>query len=86
MYSVSDSNYSTTAKPTTALIPLRAAQSAFISTSSTRNAEPVHHSSSVVQSQGVPPPSRKIKGEVPLASQEPTKGAIQYALYAFFEQ
>jgi hypothetical protein len=69
------------AKPATALIPFRAGQSAWISSSSSTNAGQVSQSPGLV-SHGPPAPLsvKKERREVPLPSQEGKKGLAQYAL------
>lgn len=62
------------AKPTSALVPYRVA-AASISSSSKNNA-------AQVQPHGAAPPSL-LPRQVPLPSQEGTKGIVQYALYVF---
>ena len=74
----------------TALQPLRLANAAYISSTSAKPAEPVVGKPGVVTSNPPPPPSMKtITGkdhkEVPLPSQEGTKGVMQYALYVQLE-
>lgn len=77
------------AKPITALQPLRAANAAFISSSSQKSAATEPTSTSrfglIQNAPGSPPPMKTITGkqhrEVPLPSQEGTKGVMQYALY-----
>jgi len=68
------------AKPTRALIPFRAVTVAHISTSTPKNAEPASHPSSLVSSPHAGVPSKPSRAEVPLPSQEGTKGLAQYAL------
>ncbi|KAI9678122.1 MAG: hypothetical protein M1817_006066 [Caeruleum heppii] len=73
------------AKPSTALLPLRAGPSAFISSSASKPASPatVQPPADVVGAPGTPPPMgvvRKERREVPLPSQEGKKGVMQYAL------
>ena len=77
-----------TAKPMTAIQPFRAANAAFISSTSSKPAEPVVMGKpGVVKGNPQPPPamSSEMK-EVPLPSQEGTKGVVQYALYVYKEQ
>jgi len=75
------------AKPMTALQPFRAANAAFISSTSSKPAEPtMARGPALVKGNPPPPPPMKaITGkdhrEVPLPSQEGTKGVMQYALY-----
>lgn len=72
-----------TAKPLTAIVPYRTTQTAWISHSSSKpaSAEPrTGKPGLVVPGPGAPPPAKKTRAEVPLPSQEGTKGAIQYAL------
>ena len=67
------------AKPSTALLPLRAAPSAFISSSAAKPATAVTPSHD-----GEGPPlsvTGKPRREVPLPSQEKKEGVMQYALY-----
>lgn len=64
------------AKPTTSLVPFRIA-AASISSSSKKDA-------SQLQPHGVSTGLNKLPDNVPLASQEPTKGIVQYALYVIF--
>ncbi|KOS20354.1 NADH-ubiquinone oxidoreductase 19.3 kDa subunit [Escovopsis weberi] len=66
------------AKPATALLPLRAGAGAAFSTSPARDAASPSSSSSLTPHGGfgVSKPRR----EVPLPSEEPTKGVLQYAL------
>ncbi|KAF2166867.1 hypothetical protein M409DRAFT_22920 [Zasmidium cellare ATCC 36951] len=76
------------ANPTTALLPLRAANAAFISNSTKKPAEAVPNRAigpGNVQGNPGPPPSMKAvvnkeNVEVPLPSQEGNKSAVQYAL------
>lgn len=63
-----------TARPTTQLAPFRAA--AAISSSSRKDA-----SGAAVQPHGGYGLAGRERKEVPLPSQEPTKGLVQYALY-----
>ena len=69
------------AKPSTALLPLRAGPSAFISSTTSKSA-----TNQVTPSQNAEGPplsfSSKPRREVPLPSQEKKEGAMQYALYA----
>ena len=68
-----------TAKPTAALLPLRAGPSAFISSTSAKSAAEVTPSQ---DAQGPPlSVTGKSRREVPLPSQEKKEGAMQYALY-----
>ncbi|GAB7348139.1 hypothetical protein MBLNU459_g6155t1 [Dothideomycetes sp. NU459] len=73
------------AKPTTALLPFRGAQAAFISSSSSKGAEPAMQRPGLVSgAPGTPPPMKAITGkdhrEVVLPSQEGKQGVMQYAL------
>ncbi|KAK3111416.1 hypothetical protein LTR53_008818 [Teratosphaeriaceae sp. CCFEE 6253] len=70
------------AKPTTALLPFRAANVAFISSTSSKPAEPVMQRPGIVKGNpGTPPPMKSgMPTQVPLPSQEGTKGVMQYAL------
>ncbi|KAK6396597.1 hypothetical protein LTR65_008495 [Meristemomyces frigidus] len=73
------------AKPMTALQPFRVANAAFISTTSPKDAAPMQQRPALVKG-GPPPPgpmkavAHKLPTEVPLPSQEGTKGVMQYAL------
>ncbi|QDS76359.1 hypothetical protein FKW77_003137 [Venturia effusa] len=69
------------AKPATALMPFRAAQAAWISSSSSSKAEPATIKPGLV-STGPPTPlsTKKNRQEVVLPSQEGKKGLAQYAL------
>lgn len=75
-----------TARPAQVLLPVRGAQAAFFSnTTSTKRAAPVTQSPGLVSGSPSPPaPMKTISGknhvEVPLPSQEGKKGAVQYAL------
>lgn len=75
-----------TAKPMTALQPFRVANAAFISTTAPKDAAPMQQRPALVKG-GPPPPGsmkevmHKLPTEVPLPSQEGTKGVMQYALY-----
>lgn len=73
-----------TAKPMTALQPFRlAANAAYISSSSSKPAQPAISKPGLVKGGPPPPPamkSLKEHREVPLPSQEGTKGVVQYAL------
>ena len=75
-----------TAKPATALQPLRVANAAFISSSSKKPAQEASvravGPSNVKGNPGTPPPMKSIKDQtnVPLGSQEGNKGVVQYAL------
>lgn len=74
------------AKCSTAIIPFRAMQAAWISSSSPKSATAEAHTQSpglVSTGPSGAVPSKKIKGEVPLPSQEGKKGAMQFALYVF---
>lgn len=73
------------AKPMTTLQPFRIANAAFISSSAPKSAEPTTMKPGLVKGNPPPPSSMKtITGkehkEVPLPSQEGTKGVMQYAL------
>jgi hypothetical protein len=68
-----DSSKNTARPTTTQLIPFRAA--AAISSSSRKDA------ATAVQPHGGYGIAKRERKEVPLASQEPTKGLVQYALY-----
>ncbi|PSK34530.1 NADH-ubiquinone oxidoreductase 20kDa subunit [Elsinoe australis] len=73
------------ARPATALLPMRGAQAAFISNSSTKRAEPVTQKPGLISNApGTPPPMKTASGkdhrEVPLPSQEGKQGVMQYAL------
>ncbi|KAF1810187.1 NADH-quinone oxidoreductase [Eremomyces bilateralis CBS 781.70] len=71
------------AKPSTAMILPRAFPIASISTSSSKGAAPTTGSPGLVKGNPPPPPAmKKMKGgdNVPLPTQEGTKGAVQYAL------
>lgn len=71
----------------TALQPFRVANAAFISSTSSKPAEPTLVGKPGMVKSNPPPPSsmKTITGkehkEVPLPSQEGTKGVMQYALY-----
>lgn len=71
------------ARPTTALLPLRAGPSAFISSTSSKSAT----TTQVTPSQNAEGPPLSVTGkprrEVPLPSQEKKEGAMQYALYVY---
>ncbi|KAK5127548.1 hypothetical protein LTR85_006888 [Meristemomyces frigidus] len=73
------------AKPITALQPFRVANAASISTTSPKDAAPMQQRPALVKG-GPPPPgsmkevAHKLPTEVPLPSQEGTKGVMQYAL------
>jgi NADH dehydrogenase (ubiquinone) Fe-S protein 7 len=70
-----------TAKPATALMPFRAAQTAWISSSSSSKAKPVTQSPGLVSTgPGAPLSAKKNRQEVVLPSQEGKKGLAQYAL------
>lgn len=76
------------AKPSTAIVPFRAMQVAWISNSSSKGATAEAHTQSpglVSTGPSGAVPSKKIKGEVPLPSQEAKKGAMQFALYVLFD-
>jgi len=64
-----------TARPATQIVPFRAAAVAAFSSSSRNNA------ASAVQPHGGYGVANRERKEVPLPSQEGTKGVIQYALY-----
>jgi len=68
-----------------ALQPFRAANAAFISSSSSKTAAPMSKPGIVQTNPGPPPSMKAITGkdhrEVALPSQEGTKGVMQYALY-----
>ncbi|KAF2771213.1 NADH-quinone oxidoreductase [Teratosphaeria nubilosa] len=73
------------AKPMTALQPFRVAHAAWISSTTPKDAAPFQARPGLVQ--GGPPPPESMKAitgkehrEVPLPSQEGTKGVMQYAL------
>ncbi|KAF2223393.1 NADH-ubiquinone oxidoreductase 20 kDa subunit mitochondrial precursor [Elsinoe ampelina] len=73
------------ARPASALLPFRGAQAAFISSSSTKRAEPVTQKPGLISgAPGTPPPMKTISGkdrqEVVLPSQEGKQGVMQYAL------
>ncbi|EMC97551.1 hypothetical protein BAUCODRAFT_88477 [Baudoinia panamericana UAMH 10762] len=70
------------AKPITALQPFRAANAAFISSTSSKDAQPAMQKPGLIRNNPPPPPPMKSKmpDQVPLPSQEGTKGALQYAL------
>ena len=71
------------AKPLTAIVPYRTIQAAWISHSSPKTASAesrTEKSGLVVPRLGASSPAKKTRAEVPLPSQEGTKGAIQYAL------
>jgi len=75
-----------TARPATALLPFRGAQAAFISSSSSKKAEPatIQRPALVAGNPGTPPPmkvSAKMDKDVVLPSQEGKQGVMQYALY-----
>ncbi|KIV99263.1 NADH-ubiquinone oxidoreductase 19.3 kDa subunit, mitochondrial [Verruconis gallopava] len=65
-----------------ALIPLRAGPSAFLSTSAPNHAtaQVSKPPADVSGNPGTPVPAKKVRGEVPLPSQEGKKGFAQYAL------
>ena len=70
----------------TVLQPFRIANAAFISSTPSKPAEPAMGKPGIVKSNPSPPPPMKsVLGkenvEVPLPSQEGTKGVVQYALY-----
>jgi len=70
----------------TAIAPFRAVNAAFISSTSSKPAEPVMQRGGIVKGNpGTPPPMKAITGkehrEVPLPSQEGKQGVMQYALY-----
>ena len=70
----------------TAIQPFRAVNAAFISSSSSKPAEPTMGMGPALIKDGPPPPGpmKSVTGkemrEVPLPSQEGTKGVMQYAL------
>jgi len=72
------------ANPTTALLPFRGAQAAFISNSSNKSAAAMETPGLVKGNPGTPPPMKSVTGknhrEVPLPSQEGKQGVMQYAL------
>ena len=74
------------AKPISALQPFRVANAAFISTTSPKDAVSMQQRPGLVKG-GPPPPgpmsavAHKMPTQVPLPSQEGTKGVMQYALY-----
>ncbi|KAK5110705.1 hypothetical protein LTR62_005582 [Meristemomyces frigidus] len=70
------------AKPTTVMQPFRAANAAFISSTSSKPAEPAMQRPGLVRgAPGTPPPMKAgMPTSVPLPSQEGTKGVMQYAL------
>ncbi|KAF2479917.1 hypothetical protein BDY17DRAFT_302915 [Neohortaea acidophila] len=71
------------AKPMTAIQPFRAANAAFISSTSSKPAEPIMGKPGIVKGGPAPPPPMKSlsnQTQVPLPSQEGTKGVVQYAL------
>ncbi|KAK5746417.1 hypothetical protein LTR17_000797 [Elasticomyces elasticus] len=69
------------AKPATTLTPFRAVNAAFISSTSSKPAEPVMQRPGIVKGNpGTPPPMKSLPTNVPLPSQEGTKGVMQYAL------
>ena len=73
----------------TALQPFRAANAAFISSTTSKPAEPVMRQGGIVKGNPGPPPAMSVvkdDTQVPLPSQEGTKGVVQYALYVFREQ
>jgi len=72
-----------TAKPMTAVTPFRAVNAAFISSTSSKPAEPVMQRLGLVKGNPGTPPAMKsgMPTNVPLPSQEGTKGVMQYALY-----
>jgi len=72
-----------TAKPMTAITPFRALNAAFISSTSSKPAEPMMQKLGLVKGNpGTPPPMKSgMPTNVPLPSQEGTKGVMQYALY-----
>lgn len=70
-----------TAKPATALMPFRAAQTAWISSSSSSKAEPVTQSPGLISTgPSISLSAAKKRQEVVLPSQEGKKGLAQYAL------
>lgn len=82
-----------TANPTTALLPLRTANAAFISNSTKKPAEAAPNRalgpSNVQGNPGTPPNMKAVMNkenvEVPLPSQEGNKSAVQYALYGIWK-
>lgn len=72
-----------TAKPMSAITPFRAVNAAFISSTSSKPAEPMMQRPGLVKGNpGTPPPMKSgMPTNVPLPSQEGTKGVMQYALY-----
>lgn len=70
-----------TARPATALLPLRAGSAAFLSSSSSDKATTMKSPATIPGNPGTPPPMKAARREVPLPSQEGKKGAMQYALY-----
>ncbi|KAF2431918.1 NADH-quinone oxidoreductase [Tothia fuscella] len=69
------------ANPTTALLPFRAGQAAWITSSSRNKAEPVMQSPGLISTgPGTPPSVKNTRQEVVLPSQEGKKGFAQYAL------
>ncbi|KAJ4302572.1 hypothetical protein N0V88_002722 [Collariella sp. IMI 366227] len=68
------------ARPTAQLIPLRAAAAAAHISSSSRNFASAAGSVAHATSAGPYGLAKRERKEVPLASQEPTKGLVQYAL------
>lgn len=69
-----------TAKPMTALLPYRAGSTAFLSSTSAKDAT-MAKPAIIPGNPGTPPPMKAARREVPLPSQEGKKGAMQYALY-----
>lgn len=77
------------AAPSTALQPFRAAKvanAAFISSSTKKPASEAvparaYGAGNVTGGPGAPPPMKKSSVEVPLPSQEGSKGVVEYALY-----
>jgi hypothetical protein len=70
-----------TARPATALMPFRAGNAAFLSSSSSDKATTMKTPATIPGNPGTPPPMKAARREVPLPSQEGKKGAMQYALY-----
>lgn len=72
-----------TAKPSTAIQPFRVANAAFLSSTTSKPAAPIQSRPALVKSNPPPPVSTagKLPTNVPLPSQEGSKGAVQYALY-----
>jgi NADH dehydrogenase (ubiquinone) Fe-S protein 7 len=62
-------------------MPFRAGSAAFLSSSSSSNAQTMKSPATIPGNPGTPPPMKAARREVPLPSQEGKKGAMQYALY-----